>query len=201
MATLFTGPTATAKSDVPDLPAVDAVIVAFPVFAAVANPLASTLTTLLLELDQAMACPVMIEPPASVTDVVSCCVAPATRLTDPGETTTLLTAPADTATDAVPLVPPAAAVTVELPDLCAVTTPLEEIVATVVLELDHATAWPESTLPLASLSVAEYCCVPPTVSALDDGETVMLFTAPAETAAVALPDAPATVAVIVELPG
>jgi hypothetical protein len=136
-----------------------------------------------------------------VTVAVSCCVPPATRLTDPGATTTLLTAPAATEIDAVPLVPPAAAVIVVLPECTAVTRPPVEIVATDVLELDHATAWPESTLPLPSVSVAVSCFVPPVVRLDDDGETEMLRTDPADTAAVALPVAPPEDAVIVELPG
>jgi hypothetical protein len=51
MDTLFTGPTETEKSDVPDLPPAEPVIVALPVCAAVASPLASTLTTEELEVD------------------------------------------------------------------------------------------------------------------------------------------------------
>ena len=128
--TLFTGPTETAKTDVPDLPAVEAVIVALPVCAAVASPLALTLTTEELELDQVIVWPVIVEPPASVTVAVSCWVPPATRLLEPGDTDTALTAPAETETDAVPLVPPAAAVIVVLPDRTAVTRPLAETVAT-----------------------------------------------------------------------
>ena len=139
-ATLFTAPTDTENSDVPDFPLVDAVIVALPVCAAVASPLASTSTTELLELVQVMGCPVIGEPPASVTVAASCCVFPATRLTEPGATVTLLTAPAETEIDAVPLAPPAAAVIVELPERTAVTRPLVDTVATDVLELDHATA-------------------------------------------------------------
>ena len=70
---------------------------------------------------------------------MSCCVPPATRLLEPGLTLTALTAPAVTVSDEELDAPPAAAVIVALPACFAVTTPLEDTVATVLLELDHAT--------------------------------------------------------------
>ena len=55
---------------------------------------------------------------------------------------------------AVPLLPSLVAVTVAEPAATPVTTPLDDTVAMPVLELDHATARPVSTLLLASRVVA-----------------------------------------------
>ena len=101
-------------------------------------------------------------------------------LLEPGLTLTELTAPAVTLSDEEPFAPPAAAVIVALPAVFAVTRPLEDTVATEVLELDHATL-SLSELPDASVSLAESCCVPPSARLIDDGETAIPATAPAET--------------------
>ena len=113
--------------------------VAVPTCAAEASPLDDTLTTALLVLDHVTDCPVTALPLASVRFAVSCCVAPATMLLEPGLTLTELTAPAATVSEEEPDAPPAAAVIVALPACLAVTAPLEDTVATALLELDHAT--------------------------------------------------------------
>ena len=154
--------------------------VAVPTCDAVARPLDVTLTTLVLELDHVTDCPVTVLPLPSVRFAESCVWAPAAMLFEPGLTLTLLTAPAATVSDDEPLAPPAAAVIVALPACFAVTTPLEDTLATELLELAHATL-PLSALPAASLSLAESCCVPPLVRLMEEGDTAIDFTAPAET--------------------
>ncbi len=62
----------------------------------------------------------------------------------------------------VAVLPSLAAVIVALPAATPVTSPLELTVAFVMSELDHVTARPVSTLPLASFVTALSCCVAPT---------------------------------------
>ena len=114
-------------------------------------------------------------------------------------TLTELTLPAVTFTVDVPVAPPAAAVIVALPAFFAVTTPLEDTVATALFEVDHA-ASSSTTLPAASVSLAESWLVAPLASEINAGVTATLFTAPAETMTVALPVAPFADAEIVVLP-
>jgi hypothetical protein len=64
-----------------------------------------------------------------------------------------------TVTVAVPLFPSLVAVIVAEPAATPVTRPPDEIVAMPVLELDHVTARPVSTLLFASYAVAVSCTV------------------------------------------
>ena len=177
-----------------------AVTVAVPTFAAVATPVEETLTIELFELAQLTDWPVTALPEASVSLAASCCVAPATRLAEPGETDTVLTEPADTVTAALALAPPAEAVMFALPECTAVTMPLEETVATVLLELDHATVWPVTGLPDASVRDADSWRVPEVASVNEDGEIAMLLMPAAETITEACPVTPLTEAVTVAVP-
>lgn len=178
--TLATGPAETAKLACPVWPAADAVTVALPTFAAFASPLDDTLTTALLELDHVTDCPLTTFPLPSVSFAESCCVSPATRLAEPGLTLTELTLPAATVSVDEPVAPPAAAVIVALPECAAVTRPFAETVAIDVLELDHAT-FSLNTLPDASVSLADSCCVPPLARFIELGLTATFSTAPADT--------------------
>ena len=177
---LLTAPADTVKFACPECPFDVAVTVAVPTCDAEASPLDDTVTTLVLELDHVTDCPETVLPLPSVSRAESCVCAPAAMLFDPGLTLTLLTAPAATVSDDEPLAPPAAAVIVALPACFAVTTPLDDTLATALLELDHAT-FSLSEFPAASESLAESCCVPPLARRMDEGDTAIDFTAPAET--------------------
>jgi hypothetical protein len=73
---------------------------------------------------------------------------------------------------AVPVFVSLVAVIVTGPTVTAATTPVVELTeAMLVLELDHVTTRPVSTLPLASRVVAASCTVPPTWRLEDAGET------------------------------
>jgi hypothetical protein len=71
-----------------------------------------------------------------------------------GETLTDATGTAEIVTLAVPLFPSLVAVIVAEPAATPVTTPLDDTVAIPVLELDHVSARPVSTLLFASRAVA-----------------------------------------------
>jgi hypothetical protein len=72
----------------------------------------------------------------------------------------------------VPLLPSLVAVIVAAPAPAPVTTPLDETVAIPVLELDHVTPRPVSTLLLASRVVAVSCVVCPTLIFAVGGATL-----------------------------
>src|SRR2546425_9203076 len=67
-----------------------------------------------------------------------------------------------TVTVAVPLFPSLAAAMATDPAATPVTSPLPETVASALLLDAQVTVRPVSTFPLASLSTAPSCCVPPT---------------------------------------
>jgi len=157
--TLLTAPGAIEIDAVPLAPPAAAVIVALPECTAVTSPLAETVATAALELDQATAWPVITFPLASVSVAVSCCVSPVTRLDADGEMLTFCMVPALTAAVAAPVTPLDDAVIVELPECMPFTRPLDETVATPVLELAHEIAVAVTGLPAASVSETLSCCV------------------------------------------
>lgn len=93
---LRTAPAETAAVALPETPATVAVMVELPGVLPVTMPLEETVATLVLELLQEADCAESALPAASERETLSCCVPPATRPIEPGETTTLLTAPAET---------------------------------------------------------------------------------------------------------
>jgi hypothetical protein len=123
-------------------------------------------------------------------------------MTDPeaGVIVTVLTGPAETENVALPECPPAVAVTVALPVCAAVASPLDDTLTTALLELDHVTDCPVTVLPLASVSFAVSCCVPPATRLLEPGLTLTELTAPAATVIADEPVEPPAAAVIVALP-
>ena len=72
----------------------------------------------------------------------------------------------------VPLIPSAVAVIVADPACTPVTSPVVETVATNGSELDQATVKPVSSVPFASLRVADNCSVSPTLTGIMVGVTV-----------------------------
>ena len=100
-----------------------------------------------------------------------------------GVTLTDATAAALTLTLAVPVFPPLVAVIVADPAATAVTSPLVLTVTALLLLLDQVTDRPASTFPLASLSVALSCAVPPTVRLVDAGDTATVATGAGDAAA------------------
>jgi hypothetical protein len=153
--TVLMAPAATENAAVPDFPLEVAVTVAVPTLPAFTIPVDDTLTTEELLVDQVTDDPDTELPLTSVTLALSCSVAPATMLDEPGLTETVLAEPAATVTPAEPCALPADAVIVALPAFKAVTRPLDETLAMEVFELDHATASPVSGLPKASLMLAD----------------------------------------------
>src|SRR5207245_350076 len=103
--------------------------------------------------------------------------------------------------DAVPLRPSLVAVMVADPGDTAATSPVPLTVATPLLSLAQLIVRPESTLPLASLSVAVSCTVCPTGALAVAGLTDTVATGTTVTAMLALPLLPSLVAVIVVEPG
>jgi hypothetical protein len=135
------------------------VIVAEPAATPVTTPLDDTVAIPVLELDHVTARPVSGLLFASYAVAVSCTVRPTVTLGVAGETLTDATGTAETVRLAVPLFPSLVAVIVAEPAATPVTTPLDETVAMPVLELDHVTARPVSTLLFASRVVAVSCTV------------------------------------------
>ena len=150
------GGTVTVIAAVPLLPSLVAVTVAEPAATPVTTPLDETVAIPVLELDHVTARPESTAPFASYAVAVSCAVCPTLTLAVAGETLTDATGTvtAVTLTEAVPLFPSLVAVMVAEPAAIPLTTPLDETVAMPVLELDHVTARPVSTLLLASRVVA-----------------------------------------------
>src|SRR5437879_13844416 len=103
--------------------------------------------------------------------------------------------------DAVPLRPSLVAVMVADPGDTAATSPVPLTVATPLLSLAQPIVRPESTLPLASLSVAVSCTVCPTGALAVAGLTDTVATGTTVTAKLALPLLPSLGAVIRAGPG
>src|SRR5437868_1837812 len=185
---------------VPLCPSLVAVIVAEPAALALTNPLPLTLATPVLPLAHVTTRPDRVLPSASLSVAVNCPVWPTGTLADAGVTATEATETGVTLTDDVPLCPSLVAVMVADPVATAVTTPLPLTRAIVVSLLDHVTARPDKTLPLASLRVAVSCAVCPTDTVADDGVTVTEATGAFVTVTAAVPLFPSLVAVIVAEP-
>src|SRR5439155_13297291 len=187
----------------PLFPSLAAVIVAAPALTPVTRPLADTVATAVLPLDQVTVRPVSGLPFASFGVAASCTVCPTDTLADVGLTATDATGTLDTVTAAVPLFPSLAAVIVAAPALTPVTIPLADTVATPLLPLDQVTVRPVSGLPLASFGVAASCTACPTDTLADAGLTLTDATGAAGAAATvtaALPLLPSRVAVIAATP-
>jgi hypothetical protein len=162
----------TLMAAVPLFPSLIAVIVADPAPAAVTNPVALTVATEPLLLDQVTGRPVSTLPFASLGAAVSCTVCPTLKLAVVGLTVTDATGILETVTLAVPLFPSLVAVMVAVPAPAAVTNPVPLTVATEALSVDQVTARPVNELPLASLGVAVSCAVCPTIRLAVAGLTV-----------------------------
>jgi hypothetical protein len=154
-----TGTAETVTLAVPLFPSLVAVIVAEPAATPVTTPLDETVAIPVLELDHVTVRPVSTLLFASRAVAVSCTVWPTVTLGAAGETLTDATGTGVTVTLAVPFFPSLVAVIVAEPTATPVTTPLGETVAMPVLELDHVTARPVSTLLFASYAVAVSCTV------------------------------------------
>src|SRR6266571_4926413 len=168
------GGAVTVIAAVPLLPSLVAVIVAAPALTPVTRPLADTVATAVLPLDQLTVRPVSGLPFASFGVAESCCVCPTNRLADVGLTATDATGTLDTVTAAVPLLP-----------------------------LHQLTVRPFSRLPLASFGSAASCTVCPTDTLADAGLMLTDATGAggaAATVTAALPLFPSLVAVIVAEP-
>src|SRR5438034_1374752 len=152
-------------------------MVAAPALTPVTRPLADTVATAVLPLDQVTVRPVSGLPFASFGVAASCTVCPTDTLADVGLTATDATGTLDTVTAAVPLFPSLAAVIVAAPGLTPVTIPLADTVATPLLPLDQVTVRPVSGLPLASFGVAASCTVCPTDTLAEAGLTLTDATA------------------------
>jgi hypothetical protein len=149
-----TGTTETATVAVPLFPSLVAVIVAEPAATPVTTPLVETVAMPVLELVHVTVRPVSTLLFASRVVAVSCTDCPTLTLGVVGATLTDATGIGVTVTVAVPLFPSLVAVIVAEPTATPVTTPLDETVAMPVLELDHVTTRPVSTLLFASRVVA-----------------------------------------------
>src|SRR6266545_2247437 len=155
----------------PLTPSLVAVIVAEPVVTAVSRPLLLTVATTPLLEAHATARPDSTFPLASFRVAVNCCVPPGFWLTVAGLSDTDATG-AITVTFATPLTPSLVAVIVAEPVVTAVSRPLLLTVATVGVLLVQVTERPVTTFPVASLSVAVNCCVPPIIWLTLPGVTV-----------------------------
>src|SRR6266487_5381529 len=175
-------------------------MVAAPAPTPVTRPLADTVATAVLPLDQLTVRPVSGLPFASFGVAESCCVCPTNRLADVGLTATDATGTLDTVTAAVPVCPSLAAVIVAAPALTPVTRPLAATVATAVLPLDQLTVRPVNGLPFASFGVAASCTVCPTDTPADVGLTTTDATGTLDPAIAAVPVCPSLAAVIVAAP-
>src|SRR5437870_123452 len=180
--------------EVPLFPSLVAVIVADPTAPLVTSPLAFTLATDVLLLDQATARPVSGLPLASLGVAVSCTVWPCGTLAEGGLTVTEFTATFVTVIAAVPLCPSLVAVIVADPGAMPVTFPFTSAIATDVLLLVHVTVRPVSGLPFASFGVAVSWTACPAITVADGGLTLTEATATVQPETV-------TVAASVRFPG
>src|SRR6266700_396491 len=185
---------------VPLLTPLVAVIVALPTVTPVTSPEALTAAAAPLLVVQVIVRPLSGFPAESLAVALSCSVLPTATLANAGLTVTEATGTTVTVSDAVPLCPPLVAVMVVEPAARAVTSPLVPTVATVVLQLDHATLLPVSGFPPESFGVAVSCTVCPTKSPADAGLTVTEATGTTLTVNDAVPLCPSLVAVIVVEP-
>src|SRR6266566_395335 len=179
-----TGTLVTVIADVPVFPSLVAVIVAEPATTPLTRPLAFTLATDVLLLDQVTTRPASGVPLASFGVAVSCTVWPCGTLAGAGLTVTELTATFVTVIAAVPLWPSLVAVIVADPGARAVTFPFTSAIATDVLLLDHVTVRPVSGLPFASFGVAVSWIACPAATVADAGLTLTVATGTVQPATV-----------------
>src|SRR2546427_8198669 len=195
-----TGTVLTVIVAVPLCPSEVAVIVAEPAATPVTSPLALTVATAGLPLDQAIVRPESELPFASFGVAASGTVWPTCTDAVAGFTVTDATGTVLTVIVAVPLCPSEVAVIVAEPAATPVTRPLALTVATAGLPLDQAIVRPESELPFASFGVAASGTVWPTCTDAVAGFTVTDATGTVLTVIVAVPLCPSEVAVIVAEP-
>jgi len=149
----------TVMAELPFCPSLVAVIVAVPATTPLTRPLAFTVATDVLLLDQVIVRPVSGVPLASFGVAVSCTLWPAGTPAEAGVTVTDATGTIVTVIADVPVFPSLVAVIVADPAAPLVTRPLAFTLATAVLLLDHVTTRPVSAVPLASFGVAVSCTV------------------------------------------
>src|SRR2546427_46285 len=195
-----TGTVLTVIVAVPLCPSEVAVIVAEPAATPVTSPLALTVATAGLPLDQPIVRPESELPFASFGVAASGTVWPTCTDAVAGFTVTDATGTVATVIAAVPLCPSEVAVIVAEPAATPVTRPLALSVATAGLPLDQATVRPASELPFASFVVAANGTVWPTCTDAVAGFTVTDATGTVLTVIVAVPLCPSEVAVIVAEP-
>src|SRR6266516_350047 len=171
-----TGTVLTVIVAVPLCPSDVAVIVAEPAATPVTSPLALTVATAVLPLDQLIVRPESELPFASFGVAASCIVWPAGTDAVAGLTVTDATGTVVTVSAAVPLSPSEVAVIVAAPTATPVACPVPFTVATAGLLLDQVTVRPPNGLPNASRVIAAYCAVCPTPIVAVGGVTVTAAT-------------------------
>ena len=129
----------TVTSAVPDLPSLDAVMVALPAATAVTRPLDDTVALVASDELHVTVRPVNVALAASRVTAVSGCVEPTRMLTVAGDTVTLATGTGMTVRVACPDLLPEVAVMVVCPAATAVIAPADEIEATADDEDDQVT--------------------------------------------------------------
>jgi hypothetical protein len=164
--------TVTVIAALPLFPSLVAVIVAEPAAAPVTTPLEFTVAADGLLLVHVTVLPESALPLASFGVAVNCTVCPTWRLAVAGLTATEVTDTGVTMTAELPVRPPLEPVIVADPAVTPVTRPLELTVATAPLLLAQVTVWPDTTLPLVSVTVAASWTVWPWGTVADAGATV-----------------------------
>jgi hypothetical protein len=195
----------TVTDAVPVFPSLVAVIVTPPATSPLTSPVPDTDATALFDELHVTVRPVSVAPDASRVTTESWTVPPTFTELVPGLTTTVATGAGSAfiVTDAVPLLPSLVAVIVTVPAPNVETSPLADTVASDVFEELQVTVRPDSCAPLASRIVAVSCTAVPTLTVLDEGETVTVATGAgggALTVIDAVPLLPSLVAVIVAAP-
>src|SRR6266702_3626588 len=171
-----TGTVLTVMVAPPLCPSDVAVIVADPAATPLTTPLALTVATAVLPLDQVIARPESELPFASFGVAASCIVWPTCTEAVAGLTVTDATGTFTTVIAAVPLLPSDVAVIVAAPTATPVACPVPFTVATAGLLLDQVTVRPPNGLPNASRVIAAYCAVCPTPIVAVGGVTVTAAT-------------------------
>lgn len=197
------GGAVTVSATDPVLPSLVAMMFAVPTPTAVTAPLAVTVATFVLEVDQVTVRPFNTTPSASRVIAVACVVPPVCSDVAPSAAVTVATGAgggAFTVTDAVPLRPSLVAVIVAVPGDAPVTTPLADTVATDAFDDVNSTTRPVSVLPAASRTSATACVVAPTISVDAPSESDTLATGAGDTVTPTVAAVPSLMAVIVAVP-
>src|SRR5439155_1004578 len=156
--TAATGTSFTDTAALPVCPSLVAIMVTTPAAAPVTSPVADTVATPQALDIQTTERPESTLPAASFSVALSCTDCPTRRPVAAGLTLTEATGATGTSftvTAALPVCPSLVAVMVAAPVAAPVTSPLADTVATPQALDTHTTERPESTLPVASFSVAE----------------------------------------------